>query len=289
MARAHTMQKFQDWFTQQWVIFTGKRISPEDESWLPGPFGNVNGIGEDFINQLAAQEDLIIRRQNNAHGLIPDFTQLQLPAEALQRLSPEIIHFYENTALYEMDFTVDWNFAFQWAGKMVNRLFSRRISQLHLPTPQYRDLPEPVTSEIITLHQQANEKIQHTIWLRTLKSTGQIVYSGVYGMCRPPGENVFVKAVFPLPYGNATVLMKPQVEQDGSFTLNATGQTGGDAGFYFLLKDSAKHHWFRYVRTFRDRLNMRYDGQSLIAEQVLTLWNIRVLTLHYHISRKKSS
>jgi hypothetical protein len=45
MNLALTKQKFQDWFTQQWVILWGRRIDPSSHAWLMGPFGELNGIG----------------------------------------------------------------------------------------------------------------------------------------------------------------------------------------------------------------------------------------------------
>ena len=53
MNLAYTMQKFQDWFTQQWVILWGRKINPSDYAWLIGPFGELNGIGEEFIHQIS--------------------------------------------------------------------------------------------------------------------------------------------------------------------------------------------------------------------------------------------
>ena len=68
---AYPFQKFQDWFTQQWVIWRGRKLDKSKEEWLLGPFGNVNGIGKIFINQLAEKENLVIDKQQS-NGLIPD-------------------------------------------------------------------------------------------------------------------------------------------------------------------------------------------------------------------------
>lgn len=62
MNSAFRMQKFQDWFTQQWVIIWGRKINPAEYPWLIGPFGELNGIGENFIYQLAQKENLTVIR-----------------------------------------------------------------------------------------------------------------------------------------------------------------------------------------------------------------------------------
>ena len=43
MGIAILKQDFQDWITQQWVIFFGKKIN-NSSKWLLGPFGRTNGI-----------------------------------------------------------------------------------------------------------------------------------------------------------------------------------------------------------------------------------------------------
>ena len=87
MALAYPKQKFQDRLTQQWVILTGREINPNDSSWLMGPFGNLNGIGENFIYQLAEKENLLIKRDSKSNGLLTSINQLNLSDTELSSLS----------------------------------------------------------------------------------------------------------------------------------------------------------------------------------------------------------
>src|SRR5690606_30324510 len=116
---------------------------------------------------------------------------------------------------------------------------------------------ESLRSEIIALVDPATSETRYTIWFRTIESSGQVVYSGVYGTCTLPSGQTCVKAVFPLPNGNATVLMIPEVCANGDLALESTGRRFGDAGFYFLLRDSKGELWSQFVRSFRDRLTVR--------------------------------
>lgn len=286
LAVTNTMQKFQDWFTQQWAIFRGKKIDPQDTAWLMGPFGNLDGIGDDFIGQLAARENLIIARDAHSQGLIPSIAMLNLPSAELAKLSPEVIRFYENTAAYNLHLTVNWNPLFRFFGVLVNKLFSNRINQLNVPTKNIKD-PEAMQSEIITLSDPKTNQVKYTIWFRTFRSSGQIIYSGVYETCQLPSGKTCIKAVFPLPKGNATVIMLPSVGPSGELVLDASGKLFGDAGFYFLLNDSKGNYWSQFLGTFRDRLVIRAVGEHLEAEQTLTLWHQRVLTFNYQIAPQK--
>jgi hypothetical protein len=282
MNLAFTKQKFQDWFTQQWVIFWGRRINPLEHSWLIGPYGELNGIGEDFIYQLAKKESLIVNRNAPDTGLISSLDRLNLPAGSLSVVSAKVIDFYEHTSNYTLKFGVQWNPVFRLFGWLVNLLFSRRINQLNIPISNTRT-SEDLSSEIIQLVNPITNICQYTIWLRKFASTGKVVYSGIYGTCTLPSGLTCIKAVFPLPMGNATVILKPCVGQYNELILESSGEKFGDAGFYFLLKDSQGNDWAQYVSSFKDSLVVREVGEGVAATQTLQLWKLRVARFSYEI------
>jgi hypothetical protein len=284
--RAVPGQKFQDWFTQQWVILGGKKIDPTEYAWLMGPYGNLNGIGKEFIDQLTVEENLVVDKSSMARGLIHSFDMLKLPINDRTRLDPEIIHFYENTTLFDLSFSVRWNPFFKLFGILVNKLFSSRIRQLNIPTLNFKT-NEELTSDIITLTDPQTKLVKHTFWLRTIKTSGQIIYSGIYGTCTLPSGKTGIKAVFPLPKGNATVIMIPEVNKRGELILDASGKKFGDAGFYFLLMDAKGNHWSRYLSSFHDNLMVSVNKNQLSARQILKLWNRRVLRFDYKMSLKQ--
>jgi hypothetical protein len=285
MNLAYPTQKFQDWVTQQWVIFRGRKIDPNEVSWLMGPFGNLDIIGEDFINQLAEKESLVIDKGTKTHGLIPSIDMLNIPEIEFSNLSRDIIDFYENTANYALDFSVKWDPFFKVFGVLLNKLFSNRINQLNIPTTNIKD-DELLKSEIITLVDPKSDQVKYTFWFRSVQSSGQVIYSGAYGISTLPSGKACIKAVFPLPNGNATVLMTPGVGTNGELILDSSGKEFGDAGFYFLLKDSKENYWAQFIRSFRDLLIVSTEHDHISAEQTLTLWHRRVLTFNYKIKRK---
>lgn len=286
MRLAYPIQKFQDWFTQQWVILRGRKIKPENFLWLIGPFGNLNPMSEDFIHQLAEKENLIVEKGSEARGIIPSMLKLNLSENEFTNLSRNVIDFYENTSNYNLNFSIEWNPYFKFFGILVNKLFSNRINQLNIPTKNV-DGSESLKSEIINLIDSNTNEIKYTFWFRYIESTGQVIYSGVYGISNLPSGKTCVKAVFPLPNGNATVLMIPSVGKDRELILDSSGEKFGDAGFYFLLKDSKGEYWSQFIRSFRDRLIIGSENDMISAKQTLTLWNFKVLTFIYKIELKK--
>lgn len=282
MTFAKGKQLFQDWFTQQWVIIWGKQIDPEQHNWLMGPFANIGPIADEWINQIAKDEGLHIERDNKNKGLIPNIHSLNLNNNELDKLSKKVINFYENTSNYQLGFSVNWNPLFKVFGLLVNHLFSKRIHQLNIPTKTLNK-GEKVKSEIITLTDKKTNNVKYTVWFRTLKSNNQVIFSGVYSVCTLPNGKNCIKAVFPLPNGNATVIMSPSVGQNSELILDSKGSKFGDPGFYFVMIDSKGNYWSRNHRSFRDQLIVSSDSKGLNAIHTQTLWNQKVLQFTYSI------
>jgi hypothetical protein len=90
-------------------------------------------------------------------------------------------------------------------------------------------------SNIIKLKSKSDSKTKWTIWYRTIKSTKDVIYSGVYTNCLNPNySKPLLKVIFPLPNGNASVIMTERIESDGSLVLSSDGRKFGDNGFYFF-------------------------------------------------------
>lgn len=281
---AFKRQKFQDWFTQQWVILWGRKINPSEYLWLIGPFGELNGIGEDFMYQLALKENLTIVRNTKSKGLLNSISNLNLPETDLTKLSLKVIDFYERTGDYNLKLSVKWNPIFKIFGNLVNRLFSQRINQLNIPTENIQD-SENLTSEIIELISNENKELKYIIWLRKFQSTGKVIYSGIYTTCTLPSNITCIKAIFPLPKGNATVILEPTVGNKNELILDSSGVKFGDAGFYFLLNDSKGNYWYQYLKSFTDKLIVIEEENNLKAIQTLKLWNLKVVNFEYSLKK----
>lgn len=285
MGIASKNQNLQDWLSQQWVILFGKKIDELGYEWLLGPFGSTKGIGLRFIKDLAEKEHLNIGEKIKDKGLIQSIHQLNLTKDELNLLPQNIIDFYQNTSNYDLELKVKWNPFFKIFGILLRVIFSKRIEQLNVPIQNVADAKE-LTSEIIQLLDPVTNEVKRTIWLRTFTSTAQVVYSGVYETCIIPSGKHCIKAVFPLPNGNATVILTPRVSVKGALILESSGKKIGDSGFYFLLKDSKGQLWTKFIRSFKDNLVVRSEDKRIIAIQRLTLWGLSVLQFEYKIKMK---
>tara|TARA_R110002167_G_scaffold15520_1_gene61936 strand:- start:95 stop:967 length:873 start_codon:yes stop_codon:yes gene_type:complete len=284
MAIPPLKQNFQDWITQQWVILFGEKIIPNKNKWLLGPFGKTNGIGIKFIEQLAETEQLVIDKSKINKGILHSISQLNLSEKELDKLSKNVIDFYENTSNYDFDLNIKWNPFFKILGNLLNILFSSRIQQLNIPMDNSKE-SKALESKIIHLTNKHNKEVERIIWLRTFKNSEQVVYSGVYETCTIPNGETCIKAIFPLPNGNATVILNPSVGENGELILTSSGKKIGDSGFYFLLNDSEGNLWTKFIKSFKDQLIVSSINEKIKAKQTLTLWGLRVLTFEYKITK----
>lgn len=120
---------------------------------------------------------------------------------------------------------------------------------------------------------------------KEVSKTGKVIYSGIYTTCTLPSKITCIKAIFPLPKGNATVILKPTVGERNELSLDSSGTKFGDAGFYFLLNDSKGNYWSQYLKSFTDNLIVMEEENYLKANQTLKLWNLKVVNFEYFIEK----
>jgi hypothetical protein len=137
-------------------------------------------------------------------------------------VDPRVRHFYEHAAAYNLEV---WSEAY-----LVGRFFlwllveflSTRMDQLNFPLSSL-EVAKGMSSEVVQLVEMGTGELRYTGWLRRLKSSGRVIYAGIYSVCPVPGEeNPCVKVSFPC-RGSANVYLRPVVHPDGSFGLNSSG------------------------------------------------------------------
>lgn len=270
-------QDLRDWVTQYWNILLGRRVDSKADAWLTGPIGAIGENAAGFVERVARERGLRIERGGAGAGLMESLEDWGAAVR------PAIAQFYQRTADYRFSVRTSWRRVFGHLGYLVAHLFSRRVQQLNVP----RDGAVEFDTEIIKLVRKDGQP-EFTIWHRSLRETGEVVFSGIYTSCRIPSGEFCVKAIFPLPQGSATVLFRPEVDAHGNLRLVGSGSRDGDPGFYFLVEDGRGCLWKHPLPALRQslRVSERDDG-SLEAEHVLGLWSLNVFRMIYRITEKR--
>jgi hypothetical protein len=276
------------WIGEQFIYLLikifGKRVDLENENWLKGPLGS-DYIGDKPYDEVAQKEGLTVKRDSETGGLIPNFNALNGPDFDVNKVHPAIRIFYENTAQHRMDVWPKTYFPTNIALWLLVTTISRKVDQLNFPTNAF-DLALGMSSEIILLNQK-NGETKYTGWFRKLQGTNRVLYNGFYMLDRVPlTSGPCVKVVFPMPDGNATVILRPENAKNGAFILNSSGKGFGDAGFYRVQKQRSRLKvWL--ITTLKERFNVYVDEENVLrCNHHIRFLGLPVLKLHYRIQRK---
>ena len=272
-----------DWVTQRWVQITGRRCLLSETLWLDGPIGNTREIGKDFFLDYASTRNLQIV-QTGTRGLVEDLTRLSGRNCDFSLIAEPVRNFYECTSAYSLDAWSQWHGLFRPFGHALAILFSRRLQQLNIPLSPL-DSAYGMTSDVIQMRDPHSGTLVQTAWVRQLKATRNVLYAGSYSICNIPGHPTpCIKVVFPLPNGNAIVIMHPRVLDDGSLILTSAGRSFGDPGFYFTVHAHDGTIWARYLAAMKETIHV-YPAEPAVtrADHVLRLWGKEFLRLHYRM------
>jgi hypothetical protein len=149
-------------------------------------------IGAQFYNSLAKREKLTLQMAPDA-GLLTDFSALRGPDFDPDKVDPRIRDFYEHTALYEFDVWSEanlWTRVFLW---VLTRFVSQNMDQLNFPVSSL-ELAHGMSSEVLPLY-DSNGKRVYTGWLRRLKKSQRVIYTGLYSVAQPPRVKICIGSI----------------------------------------------------------------------------------------------
>ena len=270
-----------------WIF--GRRYQVQDVPWLAGPTGGPH-IGDRPYEETARDEGLTLERQAGAGGLLPDFSVLDSPNFDAKAVDERIQDFYEGTAGYTFDTWATTYFPARIALWLLVETISRRVDQLNFPLDGLA-MARGMSSEIVLLR-RADGSVKYTGWFRCLRSTGRSVYTGFYmAESVPQHDGPCVKVVFPMPAGNATVLLRPENTENGGLKLVSVGSDFGDVGFYRIGKIDKDTLRIWRIASLHEEFELYLDDSEpgvIRCDHRIRFLGFRVLSLHFRIKGSPS-
>jgi len=197
-------------------------------SWLSGPVAEGAAVGDAWAKSSPSPS-------TERLGLVDSLSGLDGPGFAADQLRAEVRDFYERTSCWQMAVRTRWS---SWAlpgGAAVAHLFGRRVQQLALPLSSGGRF-EHIDSQVVSIPGESGTP-PAVGWIRTLRSTGDVVYSGAYELSLLPGAaRRCVHVVFPLPQGNLQVFLEPLVLRGGALGLRSLPGDFGAEGTYVVVR-----------------------------------------------------
>ena len=271
-------------FIEGMVRVTGRRMRRSDAPWLHCHLGKPGLIGTGVYQRIAQEEHLQLRNSPHA-GLIPDFGALRGPSFDPDAVHPRIRHFYEHAAEYQMEVWSEVYFVGRFFLWVLVEFLSRRMDQLNFPISSL-EVAKGMASEVIQLIEPGSGKLLYTGWLRRLKSSGRVIYAGVYSTTQvPQEENPCVKVTFPC-RGSANVYLRPLAHSDGSFGLDSSGSAFGRSGFYRIVESGPDHWRVRNFRSLHELFHVYVDEENILrTDHKISFIGLTILRLHYKMTR----
>ncbi len=270
---------------RQWLRVAGRRVAKADVPWLDGPIAASNHVGDKFYERLAATRGLRVQRNRAGSGLVPDMAQLDGPSFAASNLNAAVRDFYEHTSDYRLDVWSEARFPGRLMLWLLVTTVSRFMNQLNFPIHGL-EMSRGMTSDIVDLT-DGNGHAELTGWFRKVLATNRVIYTGFYMTEQPPGHDApCIKVVFPLPRGNATVLLRPGFDGD-RFTLQSSGGAFGEPGFYRLLEVDEDHWKVVHLRSLKERFEVYCDENGeLRCDHRVRFMGLPMLSLHYRMTKR---
>jgi hypothetical protein len=267
-----------------WVRLTGRLVRKSEAPWLAGPLGGRERIGTGIYERYAQAEGLQIRTPPHA-GLLEHFNLLRGPNFNPDTVHPDIRHFYEHAAEYQLDVWSEVSLIGKFFLWLLVEFISRRMDQLNFPISSL-EVAKGMTSEVVQLVEPASGRIVNTGWLRRLKSSGRVIYAGLYSVTEIPDEaGPCVKVTFPC-RGSANVYLNPVAHPDGSFGLESSGSAFGRSGFYRMIDGGADHYIVRHVRSLRELFHVYVDAEGVLrTDHSVFFLGLTIIRLHYKMTR----
>jgi hypothetical protein len=267
-----------------WVRLTGRLVRKSEAPWLTGPLGGRELIGTGIYERVAQEQGLLIRTPPDA-GLLEHFNVLRGPNFNPDAVHPDIRHFYEHAAEYQLDVWSEVSLTGRFFLWLLVEFISRRMDQLNFPISSL-EVAKGMTSEVVQLVDPTSSRIVNTGWLRRLKSSGRVIYAGLYSATQMPDEaGPCVKVTFPC-RGSANVYLVPVAHPDGSFGLVSSGSAFGRTGFYRMIDGGPDHLIVRHVRSLRELFHVYVDAEGVLrTDHTVFFLGLSIIRLHYKMTR----
>lgn len=270
-------------FIELLVIVTGRRVRYVDAPWLACPMGDSVLIGAGIYERIAREDDLELTWSATA-GLLGNFDSLAGPSFHPAAVDQPVRHFYEHAAQYQLEAWSEVSLIggfFLW---LLVEFISRRMDQLNFPISPL-EMARGMTSQVIQLRSRHTGELVYTGWLRKLKSSGMVLFAGIYSVARIPAEeNPCVKVTFP-DRGSANVYLRPVNYEDGSFGLESRGARFGASGFYRLVEAGKDRCHVKNFKTLHEVFHVYQDAEGILrTDHTISFLGLKIVRLHYKIT-----
>lgn len=252
-----------------------------EHAWLRAPWSAGAAVGDAWLDDAARLYGGRVLPAGPDDGLLASMHVLDGPGFSADALAPQVRAFYEDTAAWRMETWSQWQAPFAVGGALIRSLYGRRVQQLALPIEPL-EVARGIESRVRRVV-DAQGRHAGSAWLRSVRSTGDQLFAGLYRADTLPGrDRPSVHVTFPLEEGNVQVFLRPDALADGSLRLTSPPGQFGQDGAYVVARSFGRVFCARVP--LHERFHVYVDDEGVLrTDHALDLWGMRVLRLHYKL------
>ncbi len=262
----------------------GRPVHLEQHPWLDAPMNGPGPVGDRWLADAADRVGGHVVVDDPGAGLLPDLGVLDGPSFSAAQLHPLVRDFYEGTAAWRMEAWSQWSPLLAPGGALVAWAFGRRVQQLAVPVRPL-DVSRGIDSRVLPVVDPGGTQVWAG-WLRRLRATDDVLFSGAYRSSRlPRSDGPCVHVAFPLEEGNVQVFLTPTARADGALVLDSGPGGFGQPGAYVVVRDGrGRSHAAR--PPLHERFVVFVDEEGVLrTDHELRLGRVPAMRLHYRMSR----
>ncbi len=263
----------------------GRPVDLDEHPWLDAPVCGPGPVGDQWLADAAGRVGGQVVENDPGAGLLPHLEVLDGPSFSASRLHPLVRDFYQATAAWRMEAWSQWSPLLAPGGALIAWAFGRRVQQLAIPVRPL-DVSRGIDSRVLPVVDPSGAQVWAG-WLRRLRATDDVLFSGAYRASRPPrSDGPCVQVAFPLEAGNVQVFLTPSVRADGALVLDSGPGVFGEPGAYVVMRDGrGRSHAAR--PPLHERFLVFVDDEGVLrTDHELRLGRVRAMRLHYRMSRR---
>ncbi|MFX4271615.1 hypothetical protein ACQBAR_00025 [Propionibacteriaceae bacterium Y1685] len=293
MHESATASHVLDFLARRLWSTTGRRVDLAGEHrWLDAPTTTAPTVADGWVTDAASRWGAALVEERDT-GLIADLSVFDRPPGSTGRddlgfsaaaLQPAIRDFYQRTAGWRVEVWTEWRPPYGIGGSLISALYGRRVHQLALPVRPL-EVSRGMDSRVVRFV-GADGASLGSAWLRTLRRTGEFVFSGLYRPIDLPGYAApMLNVNFPLQHQNLQAYLRPETQPDGSLVLHSGAGRFGDPGTYILITDRGP----TVVRVpLHERFTCWTDEEGVLrTDHELKLGRGTALRLHYKLEPRR--
>jgi hypothetical protein len=271
-------------FRDPQVRLVAERRPAADLPFVVPVAARTGNVGTGYVARLAEEMGGEYVADAPDAGIVASLGQLAGPDFNPASVDPRVCEFYEHTSQFSLDIMPRWRLWIRPGYLLYRTAVARPVGQASLPISE-REARRGVRGRIDTIRMPGRADVAVRGWIRSYADNDEPIFVGIYTTYRHHDRG-YVSVGFPVPHGNITATLEPQVRPDGGLTLASHGSLVHPGHYLSFIDPDDGSLTTLAIPGFAERLDVFVQDDQLKAEHAFSLFGYPILVLHYRMAHR---